>query len=427
MKKIAIFCDGTWNTPQSQTNVHKLFKSTRLRPGTEPGATPDAAPLEPGQTDQIRDYFYGVGTDEENDISWWDKVTCGAFGKGLDGIVSRAYVSICTHYEPGDQLFIFGFSRGAYTARSLIGLMRTCGIVDKSRASFNADVTEAMQIYRKRNSDTGPDFPPAVKFRKTEGKACAWVDGESTGRTERLHGPLDPRGCLRFRYLGVWDTVGALGIPEKLPFSRHVNTKYRFHDCNLSSTVEYARHAVAIDEYRHAFEPTLWSCKSIEEVNRMHKPEFRVEQDWFPGDHGSVGGGGDYTALSDAALDWIAQGAEAAGLLFDRAPGSALHAATHKDLAQSPSLGPVFGPLRNTEDKPNPLMHLRGRGGRSPLDAKTGDARCVLGHAADLSPGALERMRRNAAYLTPQADDDNEARKTRGYRLRTLSQVVGKV
>jgi hypothetical protein len=128
---------------------------------------------------------------------------------------------------------------------------------------------------------------------------------------------------LRIRYLGVWDTVGALGIPRLLPIALGDNRRYEFHDTALSRAVEFARHAVAIDEKRAAFKPTLWS-----NIDSFNAPGARprVSQTWFPGDHGGVGGGGRALGLSNCALMWIIEGAEEAGLTFAREPGSVLSA-----------------------------------------------------------------------------------------------------
>jgi uncharacterized protein (DUF2235 family) len=425
MKNIAVFCDGTWNTPESKTNVFRLYKATRTR---------DAGQCEyvlgPGDVAQVSNYFWGVGTDEENDIGWWDKMTFGAFGKGLDGILYRAYKWVCQVYEPGDRIFVFGFSRGAYTARSLIGLMRTCGIIDADKESTANDalIDQAMDLYRKRDKQDGADFKRAVEFRSAN--ACAWVDDKLTGWTkEKLGRELNPRGMLRFRYLGIWDTVGALGIPEKIPLSKHVNTKYRFHDCALSSTVEFARHAVAIDEYRHAFEPTLWTRDSMAAINNLHRnnrdePWPRVEQDWFPGDHGSVGGGGDIDDLCDAALVWVAEGARNAGLLLDWREGQTLSRLATRTATYDPLQGPVKGPIRNVSGEPawykKLAFELRGLGGRTNLDENNA---CTLRHPADLSDGALARIRDNKEYLDPSVGNA-EARRQVGYRKRTLAAVL---
>jgi uncharacterized protein (DUF2235 family) len=118
---------------------------------------------------------------------------------------------------------------------------------------------------------------------------------------------------LAIGYLGVWDTVGALGLPGHLALARRLNRGLGFHDTALSGMVRAARHAVAIDERRRTFPPTLWD--NLRALNGGDDGPFA--QRWFPGDHGSVGGGAPVTALSDEALVWVAEGAEASGLALD--------------------------------------------------------------------------------------------------------------
>jgi uncharacterized protein (DUF2235 family) len=151
---------------------------------------------------------------------------------------------------------------------------------------------------------------------------------------------------LRIRYLGVWDTVGQLGIPRVAPISLGLNKQYEFHDTALSRSVEYARHAVAIDERRAAFAPTLWS--NVAAFNTTGAPT-RVAQTWFPGDHGGVGGGS-ARGLSNCALMWVLEGAEAAGLTLAREPGSVLSGC----LAE---IDPIDAPIG---DKTVSILNLMG-------------------------------------------------------------------
>ena len=130
------------------------------------------------------------------------------------------------------------------------------------------------------------------------------------------------------RFLGVWDTVGALGVPEVLPFSGWLNREYDFHDPSLDSFVESARHAVAIDERRELFPPVLFGDLST--LNAAagfanDDPRAPYQERWFPGVHGSVGGGGDIRGLSDDALAWVLTGAKRAGLRLDTEVGTRIH------------------------------------------------------------------------------------------------------
>lgn len=288
MKRLVICCDGTWQRlyGDSLTNVALTARSVASR---------DAK----GNL-QIVYYSAGIGASLSG-LSLWQGMT----GSDLDDHLLDAWLFINFNYEPGDQIYLFGFSRGAYTVRSLAGLLRKCGIlrrehVDKART--------ALDLYRHR--ELTADSEEAERFRVAH--AIAWP---------RLARPFtSPPVDLSIRYLGVWDTVGSLGIPRLLPISIGLNAQYEFHDTALSRAVEHARHAVAIDERRAAFAPTLWS-----NIDAFNTPGTRprVAQQWFPGDHGGVGGGSS-RGLSNCALLWVLEGAELAGLQIAREPGSVI-------------------------------------------------------------------------------------------------------
>ncbi|HYD71521.1 MAG TPA: DUF2235 domain-containing protein [Candidatus Binatia bacterium] len=288
MKRLVICCDGTWQRlyGDALTNVALTARSVATRDGQG--------------NPQIVFYSEGVGASLSG-LSLWQGMT----GADLDDNLLEAWLFLNLNYEPGDQIYLFGFSRGAYTVRSLAGLLRKIGVlrrahVDKAR--------NALDIYRTR--EFGADSPETERFRTAH--AIAWP---------RLAAPFTaPPYDLRIRYLGLWDTVGALGIPRLLPIQVGLNKGYEFHDTALSRSVQFARHAVAIDERRAAFAPTLWS-----NVDAFNPPGAapRVLQMWFPGDHGGVGGG-EARGLSNCALMWVLEGAERAGLALQREPGSVL-------------------------------------------------------------------------------------------------------
>jgi uncharacterized protein (DUF2235 family) len=251
MKRLIAFADGTWNTFDQPfaTNVTKLCH--QVVQVDDHGITQRAY------------HQHGVGTGHA-----LDRILGGALGWGLDDNIINIYRWLVRQYEPDDELWLFGFSRGAYTARSVAGLLRNCGIVRQER-----HIGRAMEIYRQR--DNGPDTDEAVRFRK-----------------RYAHD-------VRVKFIGVWDTVGSLGIP-----TTGINLRHRFHDVRLSSFVQNARHAVAIDEQRRPFEPTLW--------NNDDHPSLK--QAWFVGAHSNVGGGLEDERLSDIALHWMMGEAQACGL-----------------------------------------------------------------------------------------------------------------
>lgn len=264
MKRIVLCFDGTWNTaadddlPDEQrveTNVRRFYRSV----------THEAA----DGTAQLAWYNEGVGTYALN------RLTGGAFGTGLDKHILDGYRHLVDTHEDGDEVYILGFSRGAYTARSLVGMIRNCGLIRPGLFS-EARIMMAYGIYRTR--DDGPESVAAVAFRNAFAKT------------------------LTIHFLGVWDTVGALGIPpaiaERISAVDKVNAAlYEFHDTNLSSIVRSAYHAVALDEHRREYDVTLW--------NPVKKPGQKLEQRWFIGAHSDVGGGYLDRSLSDLALRWM--------------------------------------------------------------------------------------------------------------------------
>ena len=178
-----------------------------------------------GDIMQLKHYDEGVGSEG----SWLRRMIGGATGDGIDDNILAAYKFISWNYEPGDEIYLFGFSRGAYTARSIAGLIRKCGIIKKNDLNvFN----DAYTLYR--NKDIHPDEPKAKEFRDANSYAT------------------------NIKFIGVWDTVGALGIPVSW-FQWYNKMKYSFYDTTLSSSVDNAYHALAVDEKRSNFKPTLWT------------------------------------------------------------------------------------------------------------------------------------------------------------------------
>ena len=267
-KRLVVCCDGTWNTPDqtsrgqpTPTNVTKIALSV--------------AAVDPTGISQRLYYHPGVG------VGPWDHFRGGAFGVGLSRNVIDAYRFLVDSYEPGDELFFFGFSRGAFTARSVVGLVRNSGILRREHADRS---NEAYMLYRSRRAH--PRGVAATLFRRSY-----------------CHEP-------RIRFIGVWDTVGALGIPDLgFGLSRLFNRRWRFHDTTLSSHVDAAFQALAIDERRRPFAPAVWQPQpdATDQV---------LEQVWFSGVHCDVGGGYPATSLSDVALLWMVEKATDCGLAF---------------------------------------------------------------------------------------------------------------
>jgi uncharacterized protein (DUF2235 family) len=304
MKRLVFCFDGTWNKLDAEHPTNVVLTAESVLPLAEDGA-------------QVIYYDEGVGTGEGLDY-----YKGGMFGTGLIQNLADAYRFLIFNHTPGDQIYVFGFSRGAFTARSFTGLLGNCGILDRRKA---AKAKEAIELYKSR-TDSPAILDSIMQFRSAN---CAdtWIsDGEREWRrTNAPNCSIDDTTRVRVTYLGVWDTVGALGVPSNVLFANHINKKYEFHDAKLSDFVRSARHAVAIDETREEFEPTLWT--NVEQLNtaaesNMDDINASYQQKWFPGVHSSVGGGADQRGLSDQALHWVWIGAMRMGLQFDTSQNS---------------------------------------------------------------------------------------------------------
>ena len=267
-KRLVVFCDGTWNSADKPavTNVCKLCNAVDR---AEDAAVPQIVKYEPG-----------VGTRR------WEKIRGGAFGVGLSRTLRECYEFLVDNYEPGDELFFFGFSRGAFTARSLGGLVRNSGIL---LAEHRGMVKDAYKLYRSPKRDDAPSAKAAKDFRDR----YSHPDAEIT-------------------FIGVWDTVGALGIPSlrfRLP---GLSKRWTFHDTTLSKYVHNAFHAISIDERRKPFVPTLW----VKKKGELPPEKQTVEQRWFAGVHSDVGGGYPDADLSDIPLRWLTDRARECGLVL---------------------------------------------------------------------------------------------------------------
>lgn len=292
-KRIVICCDGTWNEldykSRPVTNVVKLAQSIHPEGDAGDGADP---------VKQVVFYDEGVGTLEGESMDG------GGFGDGLIQNIVDAYSFLVFNYDPGDEIFVFGFSRGAYTARSLVGMIRNCGILRRDAAPY---VDDALMLYKDKRRK--PDHPDSIEFRRTYNHPGWWID---TAADLSLQAD-NPDQKIMVSYLGVWDTVGQNGVPGVWNAMAGKAEDHGFHDLKLSRIVQRARHAVALDEPRAAFRPALFEASKMAALQTEAEQDGRgrdaYQQLWFPGDHGSVGGGGDVTGLSDHALAWIAEGA----------------------------------------------------------------------------------------------------------------------
>ncbi|MCH8313757.1 MAG: DUF2235 domain-containing protein [Nitrospinae bacterium] len=255
-KRIVICADGTWNRPEK--NLKEDFPTNVLRL---------ARAIEPIGSDQIPQqvfYDWGVG-------SYYDPVVGGATGKGLHKNVMDDYRYIVQNYSPGDKIFLFGFSRGAYTIRSLCGLINNCGIIKRPDASL---IQKAFNHYKRSGTAYAPEGNESINFRNQYSHESREI-----------------------KFVGVWDTVGAMGIP--ISFLGLFDDKDEFYDTKMGKNIRVARHALAIDEHRSDFKPTTW----------LPRENTDMKQVWFSGAHCDIGGsyGPDKnnSFSSDTSLAWM--------------------------------------------------------------------------------------------------------------------------
>lgn len=298
MKRLALFLDGTWNDPGSHTNVIDL--RDLVCPGVVNGV------------EQLRYYDPGVGTDQHHGLlqRWKDKLIGGAFGEGLSKNVRDAYQFLVDHYDDGDEIYLFGFSRGAYTARSIAGVIIRCGLL---RRTTPAPLTVQQLYDRYRRGKDAVALYDLIDQRLPPGYSLTPEDREFASHSRRVD----------LHFVGVWDTVGALGIPwTEAPLIGRGN--FYFHDTNLSVLIKHAYHALAVDEHRGPFKPTLWT-QYTPDPNHQTPPADRptqgpgghpVEQRWFIGAHSNVGGGYPGDALRQWPYAWLQSKSQEAGLQF---------------------------------------------------------------------------------------------------------------
>ncbi len=255
-KRIVICADGTWNRPEEDLNKDFPTNVLRLARAIKPIGS-DGVP------EQVF-YDWGVG-------SYYNQVVGGATGKGLHKNIMDDYRYIVQNYKPGDEIYLFGFSRGAYTIRCLCGLINNCGILKRPDAAL---IQTAFTLYKKPGAVNAPAGQNSVDFRNAHAHPSRKV-----------------------RFVGVWDTVGAMGIPKS--FLGLFDDKDEFYDTKIGPNVEIARHAMAIDEHREDFAPTIW----------QPRPNMDLKQVWFAGAHSNVGGSykpdQDGSLTSDTPLAWM--------------------------------------------------------------------------------------------------------------------------
>jgi T6SS, Phospholipase effector Tle1-like, catalytic domain len=294
-KNIALFFDGTWQAAADYPGgkaTARIAQMPRLarrwidRSRREKRkADTNVAKLHryvehAAKSDQESKYFKGIGTQ----LGKVRKYAYGITGYGLTRNVEAGYRFIVDHYEPGDRIYLFGFSRGAFTARTLAGMCGFLGILEEKERDL---IPEMLKRYMHPSRAWPLDLRDLLR---------SLPDAHN-----------EDRRPLQIHFLGVWDTVAALGVPpHSAPrLKRIIRHWTERHAGALPAHITHARHALALHELRGDYEPALWTD---------FKPTQSLKQCWFAGNHSDVGGGYPETVLSDHALKWMAEEAIARGL-----------------------------------------------------------------------------------------------------------------
>ncbi|KAI0167662.1 hypothetical protein BJ166DRAFT_590167 [Pestalotiopsis sp. NC0098] len=311
-KRIILCSDGTWlesdmGDKSVPSNVAKIARAIATTGIDEQGDS----------VEQIVSYHSGLGTGSLP----FQKAIYGGLGWGLDHDVCQIYDFISNNYEDGDELFFFGFSRGAFTVRSVASLVCDIGVLS------SVNMTHFAEMWKEYRANTGGGSFRDTKWYRDHKEKLGFRDA-------------------KVKVIGVWDTVGALGIPRwplvdwLTSFGIPINKQYAFHNTNLSERVEYAYQALAIDEKRLTFSPTLWHKKE-------HSPAKELQQCWFPGVHGNIGGqsedprsAGDHEEIGDNTFAWMVDNLHGK-LTFDEGAISVLIEQHKKALGAGWGCGPI--------------------------------------------------------------------------------------
>jgi len=398
-KNIAVFLDGTWNQVDDYTNVYLLYQ---LCHGLEVSVAPlsDDKFGDTSEIPQIKYYDPGVGTGLAN-LS--PVLIGGAIGYGLKHNVAQAYLSICRHYKPGDQIYIFGFSRGAYTARTLCGMLNAFGVLKRRYSKVHQPLINKWPFNAlARRKDLRVAKLAVDKIRDSHGKSDRTI--------EKLFDSFKRNYCQQSRetgipvkFMGMFDTVGSLGIPNLLdPLRDKANKKSakpgflarnRMPNAHYPSNIDYACHALAVDEFRPHFAPTLWEqipkLDQKKDKDGKHKPISNVEQRWFVGAHSNIGGGYPDNTLSNKPIKWIYRHAKAHGLKMASFRGP------HKEVHLDEPISDSFAPFRAIYRFVGQRQYFRPI--HSPLH-KSGSDSPENQHSLSLDPSVLERVRIDSDY-----------------------------
>jgi uncharacterized protein (DUF2235 family) len=319
-RKIILLSDGTGNSAAKvwRTNVWRVFESIDL-----------------SGSDQVAFYDDGVGTSPFKPLA----ILGGAFGFGLKRNVIDLYKFACRNYRnPDDEIYAFGFSRGAFTIRIVVGLILENGLANlESEAKLQAHAEAAYRAFRKENFHTNWYY------------ALQWVLGFFRKKTVSEE---KTSATINVCFLGLWDTVAAYGTPVE-EMTRGISQwiwPWQLPSYQLNSAVKRACHALSIDDERTTFHPILWDERSEKvlesrEDGKRCIPDERISQVWFAGVHSNVGGGYPDDSIAQIPLIWIMSQAQACGLRFKSAVYANPQTFKHPETAQDKD-GRIYDPRR---------------------------------------------------------------------------------
>ncbi|KAH9898325.1 hypothetical protein C8Q73DRAFT_641764 [Cubamyces lactineus] len=277
-KRIIVCCDGTW---QDGVVVSQRWKYTNILASRLARAINHVDDRSEPAIHQVVFYQSGIGTE-----NIYDEVVDGTVH---DRVVEEAYAFIAHNYRPGDEIFLFGFSRGAYTARMVAMFIGAIGVLDRTEMDHFATIFVA---YQKRGKTQDPD-----EIQRLDEELAPWTGANAPGKKRADAGP----GGFSVKVVGVFDTVGSVGMPEELTLrSDKIKSLFGFPDRLLGHHIERAYQALALNEHRADFD-----CARFEQTDIGRQKGQILRQCWFTGSHCDIGGGYEEHDLSDLTLNWM--------------------------------------------------------------------------------------------------------------------------
>src|SRR5262245_35509849 len=391
-KKLVVCCDGTWNTPRTETNIFRTYRFLREGLGSPTEISlGDGVKTCVGRagdgSEIVLFYDAGVGTD------WFSRLLGGGVGAGLCENVCDAYRFLGNNFAPGCEIYLFGFSRGAYTVRSLCGFMKVAGLLERPRAK------DVWRVYLDKYVAAGPHAagaaarPAGWDVEKIRDRLFETVV-KAVGHLGSEVADLRKHDNVKIKFLGVYDTVGALGVP--IPAAAKVNEPIvGFHNTLLGDTVENAVQALAVDEKRGPYFPAVWT----QEENAVALAGQRVLQVWFPGVHSDIGGGYHDKGIGNITLDFMMRQAADCGLEIDpnvRTPKVDLEALP----AQHDSFDKAWQDL-------SAKLHLSPEGVRAigPTAMGPGGAKLIVAPKVMLHPCLVHRLGQTCVTILDEKPD----------------------